>query len=92
MTYKPLYLNCIPLLICTSNRDYNLWTKKDKAPIVVKVSIIFTFCSFISNVLVTFCFLSYLAINRGDVKDTEMEAIMDTIVDSLFSVFVTMGK
>ena len=58
----------------------------------MKVSIIFTFCSFISNVLVTFCFLSHLAINRGDVKDTEMEAIMDTIVDSLFSVFVTMGK
>ena len=31
------------------------------------------------------------AINRGDVKDTEVEAIMDSIVDSLFSVFVTMG-
>ncbi|XP_072169857.1 sec1 family domain-containing protein 1-like [Diadema setosum] len=35
--------------------------------------------------------ISYHAINRGDVKDTEMEAIMDTIVDSLFSFFVTMG-
>ena len=32
------------------------------------------------------------AINKGDVKDTEMEAIMDNIVDSLFSVFVTMGE
>lgn len=31
------------------------------------------------------------AVNRGDVKDTEMESIMDTIVDSLFSVFVTLG-
>lgn len=35
--------------------------------------------------------ISYYAINRGDVKDSEMEAIMDVIVDSLFSVFVTMG-
>jgi len=31
------------------------------------------------------------AINRGEIKDTEMEAIMDTIVDSLFSVFATLG-
>ncbi|KAH3887414.1 hypothetical protein DPMN_011431 [Dreissena polymorpha] len=35
--------------------------------------------------------ISYYAINRGDVKDTEMDQIMDTIVDSLFSVFVTLG-
>ncbi|XP_046367606.1 sec1 family domain-containing protein 1-like [Haliotis cracherodii] len=35
--------------------------------------------------------ISYYAINRGDVKDSEMENIMDTIVDSLFSVFVTLG-
>ena len=32
------------------------------------------------------------AINRGEIKDTEMEAIMDTIVDSLFSVFATLGN
>lgn len=30
--------------------------------------------------------------NKGDTKDTEMEAIMDQIVESLFSVFVTLGK
>ncbi|XP_075974862.1 sec1 family domain containing Slh [Anticarsia gemmatalis] len=36
--------------------------------------------------------LSYYAINRGDTKDTEMEAIMDSIVESLFSVFVTLGN
>lgn len=35
--------------------------------------------------------ISYYSINRGDVKDTDMEQIMDTIVDSLFSVFVTLG-
>ncbi|ESP00794.1 hypothetical protein LOTGIDRAFT_200665 [Lottia gigantea] len=35
--------------------------------------------------------ISYYALNRGDVKDTEMEVIMDVIVDSLFSVFVTLG-
>ncbi|GAB1600909.1 sec1 family domain-containing protein 1 [Argonauta hians] len=35
--------------------------------------------------------ISYYAINRGDVKDTEMNSIMDTITDSLFSVFVTLG-
>lgn len=35
--------------------------------------------------------VSYYAINRGDVKDTDMEMIMDTVVDSLFSVFVTLG-
>ncbi|XP_005093606.1 sec1 family domain-containing protein 1 [Aplysia californica] len=35
--------------------------------------------------------ISYYAISKGDVKDTEMEAIMDSIVDSLFSVFVTLS-
>ena len=35
--------------------------------------------------------ISYYAINKGDVKDFEMENIMDTLVDSLFSVFVTLG-
>lgn len=35
--------------------------------------------------------VSYFAVNRGDVKDTEMETIIDSIVDSLFSVFVTLG-
>ncbi|KAK7473630.1 hypothetical protein BaRGS_00035108 [Batillaria attramentaria] len=35
--------------------------------------------------------VSYYAINRGDVKDSEIEATMDIIVDSLFSVFVTLG-
>ncbi|XP_023216749.1 sec1 family domain-containing protein 1-like [Centruroides sculpturatus] len=35
--------------------------------------------------------LSYYGINRGDVKDTEMDNILDGIVDSLFSVFVTLG-
>ncbi|XP_011313950.1 protein sly1 homolog [Fopius arisanus] len=35
--------------------------------------------------------ISYHAINRGEIKDTEMESIMDTIVDSLFSIFVTLG-
>ncbi|XP_074101751.1 sec1 family domain containing Slh [Cotesia typhae] len=35
--------------------------------------------------------ISYHAINRGEIKDTEMESIMDIIVDSLFSVFVTLG-
>ena len=32
------------------------------------------------------------AINRGDVKDTEVEAIMDSVVNSLFSLFVTLGE
>lgn len=35
--------------------------------------------------------VSYYAINRGDVKDTEMDNIMDSIVDCLFSVFATLG-
>lgn len=35
--------------------------------------------------------ISYYAINRGDIKDTEMDIIMDSIVDSLFSVFATLG-
>ncbi|XP_033752731.1 sec1 family domain-containing protein 1-like [Pecten maximus] len=35
--------------------------------------------------------ISYYAINKGDVKDTDMEFIMDTVVDSLFCVFVTLG-
>lgn len=37
-------------------------------------------------------FLLFSAINKGDTKDTEMELIMDNIVESLFSVFVTLGK
>ena len=36
--------------------------------------------------------VSYRAINRPDITDTEMETIMDTIVDSLFCFFVTLGK
>ncbi|XP_039641386.1 sec1 family domain-containing protein 1 [Perca fluviatilis] len=35
--------------------------------------------------------ISYHAINRADIQDTEMEAIMDTVVDSLFCFFVTLG-
>ncbi|XP_046664016.1 protein sly1 homolog isoform X2 [Homalodisca vitripennis] len=35
--------------------------------------------------------ISYYAINRGEIKDTEMEQIMDSLVDSLFSVFATLG-
>uniref|UniRef100_A0A8C2XHZ0 Sec1 family domain-containing protein 1 n=1 Tax=Cyclopterus lumpus TaxID=8103 RepID=A0A8C2XHZ0_CYCLU len=32
-----------------------------------------------------------VSINRADIQDTDMEAIMDTIVDSLFCFFVTLG-
>ncbi|CAG9819608.1 unnamed protein product [Phaedon cochleariae] len=35
--------------------------------------------------------ISYYNINKGDIIDTEMENITNTIVDSLFSVFVTHG-
>ncbi|KAK3594147.1 hypothetical protein CHS0354_040923 [Potamilus streckersoni] len=35
---------------------------------------------------------SYYDINKGDVKDAEMEQIMDSMVDSMFSVFVTLGN
>uniref|UniRef100_A0A182LSU9 Protein sly1 homolog n=1 Tax=Anopheles culicifacies TaxID=139723 RepID=A0A182LSU9_9DIPT len=35
--------------------------------------------------------LSYYAINRANTQDVEMENIMDSIVDSLFAVFVTLG-
>lgn len=33
-----------------------------------------------------------LAINKGDLTDNEMESIMETITDSLFSICVTLGK
>ncbi|XP_045129903.1 sec1 family domain-containing protein 1-like [Portunus trituberculatus] len=36
--------------------------------------------------------LSYYAVNRGDVKDSDIDLIMDSIVDSLFSVFVNLGQ
>ena len=36
--------------------------------------------------------VSPAAINRADIQDTDMEAIMDTIVDSLFCFFVTLGQ
>uniref|UniRef100_T1JGN0 Protein sly1 homolog n=1 Tax=Strigamia maritima TaxID=126957 RepID=T1JGN0_STRMM len=35
--------------------------------------------------------MSYYSINRGDMKDTEMYTIMDSIVECLFSFFVTLG-
>ncbi|KAM9294459.1 sec1 family domain-containing protein 1 [Gastrophryne carolinensis] len=35
--------------------------------------------------------VSYRALNRPDITDTEMETVMDTIVDSLFCFFVTLG-
>lgn len=38
-----------------------------------------------------FLILQFLAINKGDIKDTEMDSIINSIVDSLFSVFVTLG-
>lgn len=34
---------------------------------------------------------SYYGVNRGDIKDEEMESIMDSIVDGLFCVFATLG-
>lgn len=36
--------------------------------------------------------LSYYAINRANTQDSEMEALMDSLVDSLFAVFVTLGN
>lgn len=36
--------------------------------------------------------LSYYSINRANTSDTEMEDIMENIVDSLFSLFVTLGN
>lgn len=36
--------------------------------------------------------LSYYSINRANTIDTEMEEIMESIVDSLFSLFVTFGN
>lgn len=34
---------------------------------------------------------SGVAMNKGNMKDSEMETIMDTTVDGLFSVFATLG-
>lgn len=36
--------------------------------------------------------MSYYAINRANTNDLEMEGMMDSIVDSLFSVCVTLGN
>ncbi|KAH8392065.1 hypothetical protein KR215_000094, partial [Drosophila sulfurigaster] len=36
--------------------------------------------------------LSYYAINRANTRDEEMEELMDSIVDSLFALFVTLGN
>lgn len=30
--------------------------------------------------------------NKGEITDTEMNTILDGIVDSLFSLFATLGK
>lgn len=39
----------------------------------------------------TFCILC-TEFNRGDVKDAEMNAMIDAVVECLFSVFITLGK
>lgn len=44
------------------------------------------------EVLVMKSLIYFKAINRSDIMDTDMEIIMDTIVDSLFCFFVTLGK
>lgn len=36
--------------------------------------------------------LSYYSMNRANTQDVEMENILDSIVDSLFAVFVTLGN
>uniref|UniRef100_A0A1A9ZN21 Protein sly1 homolog n=1 Tax=Glossina pallidipes TaxID=7398 RepID=A0A1A9ZN21_GLOPL len=36
--------------------------------------------------------LSYYSINRANARDDEMEILMDSIVDSLFAAFVTLGN
>lgn len=36
--------------------------------------------------------VSYYSINRANTRDDEIEILMDNIVDSLFSVFVTLGN
>jgi len=35
--------------------------------------------------------ISYYSMNKGDITDTEMDNILDGIVDSLFSLFATLG-
>lgn len=35
--------------------------------------------------------ISFYSLNRGDVKDTEMNDMINTITDGLFSVFATLG-
>jgi hypothetical protein len=40
----------------------------------------------------TYLCSNYLALNRPDAKDTDIENIRDTLVDSLFSFLVTLGK
>lgn len=34
----------------------------------------------------------FTAMNKGDITDTEMDNILDGIVDSLFSLFATLGN
>ena len=47
------------------------------------------FCKFTESNTI---FSPFSEINRADVKDTEMDATISTIVDGLFSYFVTLGK
>lgn len=94
--YESYYLNFISAL--SRSRLEELAQAALQANVVPQVSKIFDqYLNFISleNELFTLRHqdresISYYAINKGDVKDTEMEAIMDSIVDSLFSVFVTL--
>lgn len=95
--YESYYLNFISAISRQKLEDIALAAIQANA--VTQVSKVFDqYLNFISLEDDLFCLchhnsdmLSYYSINKGDVKDTEIESIMDCIVDSLFSVFVTLG-
>lgn len=95
--YESYYLNFISAISRQKLEDIALAAIQTN--VVAQVSKVFDqYSNFISLEDDMFCLchqnaeaLSYYSINKGDIKDTEIEVIMDSIVDSLFSVFVTLG-
>jgi hypothetical protein len=92
--YESYYLNFVTAISRQKLEDIALAAIQSN--VVSQVAKVFDqYLNFISLEENLFCQnneqLSYYSINKGDVKDTEIEAIMDCIVDSLFSVFVTLG-
>uniref|UniRef100_A0A5F8G4V5 Sec1 family domain containing 1 n=1 Tax=Monodelphis domestica TaxID=13616 RepID=A0A5F8G4V5_MONDO len=96
--YIKLYFLVFILFICVSVEPDVAFSATNKTDLLNFLQVFDQYLNFITleDDMFVLCnqnkeLVSYRAINRPDITDTEMETIMDTIVDSLFCFFVTLG-